>query len=79
MLGFSLPKLLFLAIVIAAVWYGWKWLERRGAALSEDKPADKAALDQDLVACTACGTYVAPGLADCPDERADCPMIGRRG
>jgi hypothetical protein len=79
MLGFSLQKLLLLAIVIAAVWYGWKWLERRGGSASADKAEDKAALDQDLVACSECGTYVAPGLSTCPDGRLDCPMIGHRG
>jgi hypothetical protein len=92
MFGLSLPKLIVLALIIGAVWYGYKWFESRGASRkggSKDNqaakpgPADSAAdskadsKDQELVACTVCGTYVSPEIKTCPDGRADCPSVGR--
>lgn len=89
MFGFSLPKLLFTILVIAAVWYGFKmlarWQERRdGAEGAERTPArrrrrgrrDAAPADaEDMVACALCGTYVAAsGARSC--GRADCPYPG---
>jgi hypothetical protein len=90
MLGLSLPKLIVLALIIGAVWYGYKWLESRGASKNDGPKDNKTAKpgpaesadsanskDQDLVACTVCGTYVSPGIKTCPDGRADCPSVGR--
>jgi len=69
---FSLPKLLFTAAVIAAVWYGFKWLNRRQQVESERAKGDlggskgtakrKAAPDvEEMVACPDCGAYVSKG------------------
>jgi uncharacterized protein len=90
MLGFSLPKLIVLALIIGAVWYGFK-LMGRGASRRDGAPENRARGDecgdarddtpsrgQDLEACAACGTYVARPVARCPEGRADCPMT-RRG
>lgn len=88
MFGFSLPKLLFTILVIAAVWYGFKmlsrWQERRENADSAERaparrrrrrretPPPEA---EDMVACALCGTYVAArGARSC--GRADCPYPG---
>ena len=30
MFGFSITKLIFTVVIIAAVWYGFKWLDRLG-------------------------------------------------
>jgi ribosomal protein L32 len=80
MFGFSLAKLIVLAAIIAAVWYGFKWVNRyqqvqsakaaRSAARREK--ADAAPATEELIACPRCGTYVpahnarACGRADCP-------------
>ena len=89
MFGFSLPKLLFTILVIAAVWYGFKmlarWQERReNADGAERAPARRrrrrretaaAPEAEDMVACALCGTYVAAqGARSC--GRADCPYPG---
>lgn len=84
MLGISLSKLLVLVLLVAAVWYGFRWVGRRGArarlrrdaAASAAKPAPGQPGQEDLTACPACGTYTAPGLAQCPEGRADCPRLG---
>ncbi|MQA65329.1 MAG: hypothetical protein GEU76_05430 [Alphaproteobacteria bacterium] len=76
MFGMSLSKLLVLALIIAAVWYGYKWLTRAGSATRGGgrKRSDAPRAD-DLIACPACGTYVAARLKECPSDRTDCPAI----
>ena len=87
MFGFSLPKLLFTVAVIAAVWYGFKYLGRlaerqadkrdappkRPASRRPTPPAaDPGAEAQDMEACPVCGAYVvAGGNRNC--GRDDCP------
>lgn len=70
---FSLPKLIVLFLIIAGVWYGFRWAKlwqiRRSKqdqalkdkAAKEKKDADAAAQKQveDMVKCPSCGTYVA--------------------
>lgn len=77
MFGLSLPKLLVLALIIAAIWYGYKWVgrvnQRRKATPREvgSQGGDR----QDLVRCAACGTYGTTGLDRCPEGRDDCPLV----
>jgi len=84
MLGFSLSKLIVLAAVIAAVWYGFKFIGRLDAARKAQgsatttrgrraKPPRATTIDaEDMVRCPTCGTFVAPTAAGgC--ERPDCP------
>lgn len=81
MLGFSLSKLLVLILIVAAVWYGFKWVGRLDRVRKErlresgSRPGDGGS--RDLIECKACGTYVAAGLEECPEGRADCPMVRR--
>jgi len=80
MLGFSLPKLLVLVLIVLAVWYGFKWIgrldkERRrsvrdGGAAGEPKKAV-----EDMVKCPVCDAYV-PALGATKCDRADCPYTG---
>jgi len=71
---FSLPKLLFTAAVIAAVLYGFKWLNRRQQMQAEDqggkpkanvggaqRPAEAQPDIEEMVPCPDCGAYVAKG------------------
>ena len=70
--------------VIAVVWYAFKFIERRnqlGAARKAprqraNRAADKKTRDEieDLVQCTACGTYVQSRGATC--ARPNCPHQG---
>jgi hypothetical protein len=80
--GLSLSKLVLLAVIVAIVWYGLKYLERvetiRRALREELRRRQGAAPRQppikaeDLIKCATCGTYVAArGAAPC--GRADCP------
>lgn len=63
MFGLSLAKLLFLAAIIGAVWYGLRayraWDAKR---LAEDKRRDPHTDAQTMVKCPVCGTYNPPGV-----------------
>jgi len=79
---FSLGKLIVLGVIIAVVWYGWKYVQRveavrralkaeierrrAGAPSAQNRPTE------NLVKCAVCGTYVpSRGARAC--SRADCP------
>ena len=86
MFGFSIQKLLFTILVIVIVWYGFKMLarlqERRDGGNAVRRPASRRAARrkaaptetdaEDMVACAACGAFVAArrprscGRDDCP-------------
>jgi uncharacterized protein len=87
MLGFSLQKLLVLAAIIGAVWYGFKFMGRidkqRGADAKASLKAGggrrRAAPPDDgveeMVRCETCGAFVAAAsAASC--GREDCPFRG---
>jgi hypothetical protein len=88
---FSLPKLIVLAAILFAIWYGLRWFarinriartieQRQRAAMGGEPqtPPVAAARTQELVACPVCGTYVAPSAPSC--GRVDCPgALGHRG
>jgi uncharacterized protein len=75
MFGFSLPKLIVLAAIIAAVWYGFKFLGRleakRKAEIKAGKKAGGSGEAQNMILCPVCDIYVAAGAASC--DRGDCP------
>ena len=75
MFGFGLGKLVVLAIVVAAVWYGFKFVTRldrqRKAKVDRDRDQKTESIDQ-MEKCPTCGTYVLTGKAqDC--GRPGCP------
>ena len=74
-------KYLLLIVLIAAVWYGWRTVNRKSAnkppvpAEPPAAPPPPKAVAEDLKPCPVCGTYmvVAPGQP--PDKtcgRPDC-------
>jgi len=64
MFGFSLPKLLFTALLIGVVWYGFKYLSR------EHRKNDPAV--DDTVRCGTCGDFVVEeGAQNC--GKPGCP------
>ncbi|HVC52810.1 MAG TPA: hypothetical protein VND87_12395 [Stellaceae bacterium] len=74
----SLPKLIEIALVIFAVWYTVRWLNRRPAAQPRRRPAAQRTAAspprveaEDLVACPVCGAYVAQSARRC--GRPTCP------
>ncbi len=78
----SLPKLILIFIVILAVWYVSRVLNRGGSALERRRrsaaarPRAQNARGQgtieDLVPCRTCGAYVSPGAHNC--GRPACPQ-----
>ncbi len=80
MFGFSFAKLLVLAAVIAAVWYGYRWWQRvqkvtRDEAEALSRQRARAADGEEMVKCTVCDTYLSPRAArSC--GRTDCPYPG---
>ncbi|HEY1795313.1 MAG TPA: hypothetical protein VGG57_04255 [Stellaceae bacterium] len=73
----SLPKLIEIALVIFAVWFAVRWLNRppvtrRARPVSPSPgPAARRVEAEDLVACPACGAYVAQTARSC--GKATCP------
>jgi hypothetical protein len=81
MFGLSPGKLLFTVFVIAAIWYGFKWLARmqNNQDNKSDKnmrkskapePSAKDADYEDLVACPKCGDFVIA------DKKSGCAKDG---
>jgi len=66
-----LALLLLLALVVLAVWYAVRWFNRQTAprAVRRGPGAARSARPQsaveDLVACRACGAYVAASARGC--------------
>jgi uncharacterized protein len=81
MFGFSLQKLIVLAGIVAAVWYGFKLVGRLQAARDAEAAAGRSSAKrpraahpeaEDMVQCPVCQAYVpARGTTSC--GRADCP------
>jgi uncharacterized protein len=81
MFGFSLQKLIVLAGIVAAVWYGFKLVGRLQVARKAEAAAARSSAKQpkaarseaeDMVQCPVCQAYVpARGTTGC--GRADCP------
>ncbi len=86
MFGFTLQKALVLAVIVAAIWYGFKFIgrldQRRKRALKaaranpapteRNSEAGAAAKAEDTIQCPICQAYVAAsGVGHC--GRDDCP------
>ena len=79
MLGFSLPKLIVLVVIIAAIWYGFKLFSRGQSLTKANQPGDDT--DSvipdavDMVKCTTCGDFVpVKDARSCGKE--GCPYPG---
>ena len=90
MFGFGLQKLLLLALLVGAVWYGFKYVgrfdaARKRVAKAARKAAQRAAVEtaepepepeaQDMERCATCGDYVAVTVASSCGREA-CPYPG---
>ena len=76
MFGGPFGKLLVIAVVIAVVWYGYKYINRVNAIREElrrraPKPGGRALEAEDMTKCRVCGAYVTAQARNC--GRADCP------
>jgi len=78
MLGFSLSKLVVLAVIVAGVWYLFRMLagpppqKKSAPPPVQDSPRRAKAIEaEDMVRCATCGTYVTASARSC--GRADCP------
>lgn len=75
MFGFSLPKLMVLAAIVAAIWYVYRLIERRtgGKRKGGSRGGGDAPQAVDMNKCTVCGDYVS---AETPNacDRAGCPF-----
>jgi uncharacterized protein len=76
MFGGPIGKLLVLIAVVAAVWYGWKYVTRINQLRTDERRRtprrETHALDaEDTKKCRVCGAYVTEGAQSC--GRSDCP------
>lgn len=80
MFGFSFAKLLLVAAVIAAVWYGYRWWQRVQKVTRDEadvlaRQRARATDGEDMVKCPSCETYLSPRAArSC--GRVGCPYPG---
>lgn len=88
MLGFSFSKILFTILMIMAVWWVYKQINRigddsgkpkarvkPGRGQARDAEPQEAQTVEDLTACPACGAYAAAGSnPGCGRPAKDCPM-----
>ena len=64
MLGFSLPKLIILCLIIVVIWYGFKIfgrgraISKRNGSIEENNPQNPDAVD--MIRCDICGDYFVP-------------------
>ncbi len=82
MFGISFWKIVVLVAVVAAVWFGFRWLqrlegERRRREEGKSAPASRIGRAgrseiEELAACRVCGAFVSPSSNAC--GRADCPL-----
>jgi len=75
MFGVSFWKVVLLVAVVAAVWCGFRWFERaqsEKARIAAQGRRPRGGATEDLVACRACGAFVAVGAARACG-RPDCP------
>ena len=79
MFGFSIQKLVVLAAILAAVWYGFKWVKRLDQTRKDEARLRNTGKGRagggpvdEMVQCPVCDTYVASGATkSC--GRPDCP------
>ncbi len=72
----TIPKIVLVALLAFVVWHVVRWLNkpapkpvrRRAAGATQPQGAI-----EDLVACRACGAYVAPSAGGC--GKAACPQL----
>jgi hypothetical protein len=66
-------KYLLLILVIAGVWYGWRYMNRRPAAKTPapppPAPEPPKAVAEDLKPCPVCGTYTTGQTCGRPECR----------
>jgi uncharacterized membrane-anchored protein len=74
----AVPKIVLIVLLMFVVWYAVRWFNRpapkamrRGAPRWARSAAGHQAAVEDLVACRACGAYVAPSARGC--GKAGCP------
>jgi hypothetical protein len=72
----SFPKLFLLLLVLAAVWYGLRWIGRLDRARRDEvgrkRPRGGAPDALDTVQCKICEAYV-PRMNPSACGRAECP------
>ena len=76
MLGFSLGKLIVLALIIGGVWYGFKFIGRRNQGVGRKNESAKVSSSnndaENMEKCHNCATFVPVSAAqDC--GREGCP------
>ena len=76
MFGISFAKILLLVLVIAGVWFGFKYLSRgdpqpKERVRSKTGDGGDSVAVEDMVRCVVCGAYQARAAGPC--QRQDCP------
>ena len=65
---FTPGKLLFLIIILAIVWFGYRAIERRQDTAKHKKDQGQSGATVDMVQCEKCGAFV--------DAKEGCSICG---
>lgn len=80
MFAFSFGKILLLAAVVGAVWFGYRWWQRVQRVMRDEaailaRQRAKTPTGEDMVKCPTCETYLSPRAARACG-REGCPYPG---
>tara|TARA_Y100000588_G_C13922097_1_gene781951 strand:- start:110 stop:322 length:213 start_codon:yes stop_codon:yes gene_type:complete len=64
-------KVIVLAALVAAVWYGFKLVARRNKVKQAQVGSNEADQREEMKACSECGTFVLDSNKNC--GRTGCP------
>lgn len=73
----TVPKIVLIILLILAVWYAMRWLNRGPSNIVRRRqpqppgPRPQPAVE-DLVACRTCGAYITAGARSC--GKTGCPQ-----
>jgi hypothetical protein len=62
MFGLSLPKILLIALLVAALWYGLRAYRRYSQRVAEARRRELESGAESMVKCPVCGAYNPPGI-----------------
>ena len=65
---FTPTKLIFLAVILAVIWFGYRMIERRQDTTKHEREKTSSDATVDMIECKKCGAWV--------DAKEGCSICG---